>query len=92
MRQVALNASCGPGERARERREGRYHIELEDTEPARYPYAPHSLDEFLALPIGTAKTIRVSRDPLRRVAEGRLLGAGGTGAYGAGLTLVRRKT
>jgi hypothetical protein len=59
---LALNASCGPGEKERERREGSYRIELEDAEHARYAYVPRGLDQFVALPIGATKTIRVGHD------------------------------
>jgi hypothetical protein len=59
---LALSARGGPGEKERERREGTYSIELEDAEHARYSYATHNLDEFLALPLGTTKTIRMGND------------------------------
>jgi hypothetical protein len=59
---LALNAHCGSGEQERERREAAYRVELEDADHKDYSYAPRGLDELLALPIGTKKSLRVIRD------------------------------
>ncbi|MEO6598947.1 MAG: hypothetical protein ABIQ16_03680 [Polyangiaceae bacterium] len=56
---IALNARCGPGESERVRAEAEYQVEFEDTDQDRHSYVPRDLPEFLALPLGTTKKIRL---------------------------------
>lgn len=58
---IALNAHAGPGEHERERREATYQVEFEGTDQARHSYGPRDLAEFLALPRGTRRKIRLGQ-------------------------------
>jgi hypothetical protein len=58
---IELNVHTGPGEKERSRREAKYEIFFQDEDATRHPYRPKTLEEFTALPLGTAKRIRVGR-------------------------------
>ncbi|MCC6877544.1 MAG: hypothetical protein IT378_24770 [Sandaracinaceae bacterium] len=58
--EVALNVSCGEGERERTRRATRYEVSFRDEDGETYTYHPSRLEEFGALRPGLACRLRIS--------------------------------